>query len=76
MQALINGVLVNPVWSLLRGPGTISQSGLYSEEIGAQEPSVLIYASFETIDFGKFEGHLILPLPLADFPSVINELAN
>lgn len=76
LQALINGVLVNPVWSLLRGPGTISQSGLYSEEIGAQEPSVLIYASFETIDFGKFEGHLILPLPLADFPSVINELAN
>jgi hypothetical protein len=44
--------------------------------MGAQERFVLIHASADSGEWGKFEGHIILPLPLADFPSVINALAN
>jgi len=75
LQAYINGNAVNPVWSLpVDGPGSISQAGLYSEDIGTKERFVLINAVADTGEFGKFEGHLILPLPLVDFPTVISAL--
>lgn len=77
LQAIINGNPVNATWSLaLDGPGSIDESGLYSDDIGAQERFVLINALVDGGGFGTFEGHMILPLPLADFPSVINALAN
>jgi hypothetical protein len=75
LQASINGSTVRPVWSLpLDGPGSINQSGLYIDDMGTRERFVLINASLDG-EFGKYEGHLILPLPLADFPIVISALA-
>ena len=75
LEAYMNGNVINPVWSLpIDGRGSISQSGLYSDEMGAKARFVLINAALDG-EFGKYEGHLILPLPLTDFPAVISALA-
>ncbi|WP_295474913.1 hypothetical protein [uncultured Pseudomonas sp.] len=64
-----------PEWSLpLGGPGSIDADGLYTADPQATERFVLVMAREDLIELVDlvFEGHIILPLPLADFP---NELA-
>jgi hypothetical protein len=57
----------------LGGPGSISTSGLYRAASTATERFVLIIAE---LPFGsrKFEGHVILPLPLVEFPKLAEVL--
>jgi hypothetical protein len=74
LQAKIN----NPMtveWTLpLGGPGSISHySGdnkyaLYQADPLSTERFVLIFANLEDENFGTFRGHIILPLPLTQFP--------
>jgi hypothetical protein len=76
LQAVVNGLVKKAEWSLpLEGPGWIDETGLYNDDINTKERFVLIRATVDGGDFGIFEGHLILPLPLADFPSAIRALA-
>jgi len=76
LQASVNGTVIDAEWSLpLEGPGWIDTTGLYSDDIGAKERFVLIKAMVDGGVFGKFEGHLILPLPLSDFSVAIRALA-
>lgn len=76
LQASVNGTVIDAEWSLpLEGPGWIDASGLYSDDIGAKERFVLIKSMVDTGQFGTFEGHLILPLPLTDFPAAIRALS-
>ena len=75
LQASVNGTVMDAEWSLpLEGPGWIDETGLYSDDIGAKERFVLIKSMVDGGEFGKFEGHLILPLPLTDFPAAIRAL--
>lgn len=78
LQAFINNQPQNGQWSLpLGGPGSIdASSGLYSDDFAAKERFVLIAVSVDGGDFGTFEGYIILPLPLSDFPSVLDALAH
>ncbi|MNY26460.1 hypothetical protein D3C86_1603110 [compost metagenome] len=70
LKAFVNGhVMENAQWSLpLGGPGSLDESGLYSDDVNAKERFVLIMASVEVEPLGTFQGHIVLPLPLADFP--------
>jgi hypothetical protein len=72
LEASVNGNLAPAEWSLpLGGPGSISQSGLYQAPQTATERYVVIFAVVDGGFLGKFEGHLILPLPLVEFPQVL-----
>ena len=76
LQASINGNAVDAEWSLPReGPGSIDSTGLYRVAPTAVERFVLIFAVVDLDDFGKFEGHLILPLPLVEFPQLLEVLS-
>jgi hypothetical protein len=61
------------VWELpLGGPGSIDAStGLYQADLAATERFVLIFTVVDDPDWGKFEGHLILPLPLVELPRLL-----
>ncbi|MBO1542163.1 hypothetical protein [Pseudomonas sp. OA65] len=78
LQVFVNDIPIEGQWSLpLGGPGSIDAStGLYSESITAKERFVLITVLVKNDDFGDFEGYIILPLPLTNFPSVLSALAN
>lgn len=75
LQGSINGVMnKNVTWSLLEGAGAIdSVTGIYSVDPGAPELFSVITAllDYTDIGLGKFEGFLILPLPLTEFASVL-----
>jgi len=72
LQAIVNGNSAPAEWSLpLGGPGTISQAGLYQAPPAATERYVVIFALIDGGIFGKFEGYLILPLPLVEFPQAL-----
>ncbi|MGN8276958.1 hypothetical protein [Pseudomonas sp. SMN5] len=77
LQVLVNNQRRDGEWSLpLGGPGSIDAStGLYSDSPGAKERFVLIAVSVDGGDFGIFEGHIILPLPLSDYPTVLQALS-
>ncbi|BBP57883.1 hypothetical protein [Pseudomonas sp. St316] len=77
LQAFVNNQLLDGQWSLpLGGPGWIdASSGRYSDDFAAQERFVLITVAVDGGDFGMFEGHIILPLPLSSFPTVLEDLA-
>jgi hypothetical protein len=67
LTALFDGEPETVDWILpLDGPGSIS-NGLYRASSAATDRFVLIIAE---LPFGsrKFEGHIILPLPLVEFP--------
>lgn len=67
-----------PEWSLpLGGPGSIDADGLYTADPQASERFVLVMAREDLIDLVDmvFEGHIILPLPLADFPEELAALS-
>jgi hypothetical protein len=72
LEAIVNGNSMAAEWSLpLEGPGSISQTGLYQAPQTTTERYVLIFAVIDGGPFGKFEGHLILPLPLVAFPQAL-----
>jgi len=72
LQAIVNGNSAPAEWSLpLGGPGTISQAGLYQAPPAATERYVVIFAAIDGGIFGKYEGYLILPLPLVEFPQAL-----
>jgi hypothetical protein len=76
LQASINGTLVTGQWRLpLGGPGTIDSKGLYSDNPAAKERFALVTVLVDDEDFGAFEGHMILPLPLTNFPTVLQALS-
>ncbi|WP_053145949.1 hypothetical protein [Pseudomonas sp. P97.38] len=77
LEGLVNNKPKSPVWTLpLGGPGSIDAStGLYQADPTATERFVLIFAELDDPDWGKFEGHLILPLPLLEFPQVLEVLS-
>jgi hypothetical protein len=73
LQAIFDEEPVAGTWSIQCGPGTIDETGIYTDDPMAKERFVLIHVS--ALIMGRsFEGHLILPLPLADFSSVISAL--
>jgi len=77
LEAYINGNLVDAEWSLpMGGPGSIDSMGLYRVSPSATERFVLIFAVVDAgPPYGKFEGHLILPLPLVEFPELFKVLS-
>lgn len=78
LQVFVNDRLQVGQWSLpLGGPGSIdAATGLYIQDFAAKERFVLITAAVDIPDWGIFEGYIILPLPLSNFPSVLEALAN
>ncbi|MBO1542164.1 hypothetical protein [Pseudomonas sp. OA65] len=78
LEAYINGNLVDAEWSLpMGGPGSIDSMGLYRASPSATERFVLIFAVVDAgPPYGKFEGHLILPLPLVEFPELFKVLSH
>jgi hypothetical protein len=76
LLALVNGTPMPGEWSLpLGGPGSIDASGLYVDDPSAKERFVLITVVVDGGQWGKFEGHMILPRPLTEFPTVLDALA-
>jgi hypothetical protein len=77
LEAVINGtVQPDTQWRLgADSPGEISTTGgLYISDPLAPQRFVLILAEVDIPTFGRFEGYLILPLPLNDFPDVLAAL--
>ena len=75
LEARVNGPKTAE-WSLpLGGPGSIDSTGLYRVAPTATERFVLIFAVVDGGDWGKLEGHLILPLPLVEFPQLLEMLS-
>lgn len=76
LQAIVNGsdMTEQCVWSLpLNGPGRIDEStGRYIADAAATERFVVIFGLVDGGAFGKFEGHLILALPLGEFEQVLD----
>ncbi|WP_144091198.1 hypothetical protein [Pseudomonas kilonensis] len=76
LETRVNGNPMAAEWSLpLGGPGSIDSTGLYRVAPTATERFVLIFALVDGGGFGKFEGHLILPLPLVEFPQLLEALS-
>lgn len=75
LQGSINGVInKNITWTLLEGAGVIDEvTGIYTVDPDAPEHFSVITALLDYTDMGlgKFEGFLILPLPLTEFASVL-----
>jgi hypothetical protein len=74
LEATINGIVQSDTqWRLgADSPGEISTTGgLYISDPLAPQRFVLILAEVDIPTFGRFEGYLILPLPLNDFPDVL-----
>lgn len=72
LEATINGRPVAPgkgEWRMpLAGQGTIDKvTGLYRADPAALTRFALMLFEYEA-EFGLYEGHMILPLPLAEFP--------
>lgn len=75
LQGSINNVInKNVTWTLLGGAGGIDENtGIYTVDPDAPELFSVITAllDYTHIGLGKFEGFLILPLPLTEFASVL-----
>jgi hypothetical protein len=72
LEVIINGRSKVAEWSLpLGGPGSISRTGMYQAPQTTTERYVLIFGSVEDPEWGLFECHLILPLPLVEFPQAL-----
>ncbi|WP_059003356.1 hypothetical protein [Pseudomonas syringae] len=73
LQAFANGKPIDPAvfkvnWEIgAKVTGTISDTGLYSVAQNTTDRFVLIFAWTMHAALGKLEGHVILPLPLAQF---------
>ncbi|BCX68057.1 hypothetical protein [Pseudomonas izuensis] len=76
LQAFVNSRPVPAKWSVaINGPGEIDSSGVYYEDPLAKEHFVLVMAEYDDPILGQFLGHLILPIPLKNFPTVLKSLA-
>ena len=62
------------VWTVLLGPGGV-EAGLYTSADQDTDHFVLIHALLHSEIEGDYEGHIILPLPLASHTSVLQALA-
>ncbi|WP_050575464.1 hypothetical protein [Pseudomonas viridiflava] len=63
-------------WRLpLEGPGSLDAEGIYTAPQGTDDRFVLIFASYDDAFLGDIEGHIILPLPLEDFPDELGLLS-
>ncbi|WP_152973015.1 hypothetical protein [Pseudomonas asplenii] len=58
------------------GPGHMDADipGLYHSDPNADARFVCIIAQYEIPGFGTFKGHIILPLPLIEFPNALQQL--
>jgi len=74
--AYLNGRPVQAVWSLAVGTGQIERdTGLYEPaRSGPQSPGILVFATFDSGDFGVFEGHQIMPLQTDRFTTLTRQL--
>ncbi|MFJ4257014.1 hypothetical protein ACIP01_08700 [Pseudomonas monteilii] len=74
--AYVNGRKVNAKWSLGVGTGQIGEdTGLYEPaQGGAQSPGILVFATFDSGDFGVFEGHQIMPLQANRFTGLSRQM--
>lgn len=72
LQAWLGVQAVPATWSLHPdSPGHLgAESGLYTPDVYARQRCALIFAEFVLEPLGKFEGYLILPLPLEEHTSV------
>ncbi|WP_024694115.1 hypothetical protein [Pseudomonas syringae] len=76
LQAVFNGSVVKADWTLpVDGTGSIDDNGLYTEPEVFQEPFALVFATLPDDIFGTLEGHIILPLPLQQFPQELALMA-
>ncbi|MEE4740495.1 hypothetical protein V2K88_02305 [Pseudomonas alliivorans] len=76
LQAVFNGNVVKAGWTLpVDGTGSIDDDGLYTEPEVFQEPFALVFATLPDDIFGTLEGHIILPLPLKQFPEELALMA-
>ncbi len=60
------------------GPGHMDADipGLYHSDPNADARFVCIIAQYEIPGFGTFKGHIILPLPLIEFPNALQQLSH
>lgn len=78
LQALLNDNEMPEVqWHLpAGGPGDIEEdTGIYHSDSRARDRFAVIFAKVDGGDFGLFEGHMILPLPLDTSSDVFQALA-
>ncbi|MBC3954220.1 hypothetical protein [Pseudomonas triticifolii] len=76
LQAVFNGIVVKADWTLpVGGTGSIDDDGLYTEPEVFQESFALVFATLPDDIFGNLEGHIILPLPLQQFPQELALMA-
>ncbi|MFS2196336.1 hypothetical protein ACCD02_29835 [Pseudomonas sp. Pseusp88] len=78
LEASVNGIVQSDTqWRLgADSPGEITADGLYISDPLAPQRFVLVLAEVDLPVFGRFDGYLILPLPLDAFPDVLAALAN
>lgn len=74
LEAIFNGNVLAVEWQLVLGPGQLDANGLYTGPAEATDSYVLIFAIYDGGPLGLFEGYLILPLPLKEFPAVLARL--
>ena len=74
--AYANGRRVDAKWRLGVGTGQIDpDTGLYEPaQSGAQTPGILVFATFDSGDFGIFEGHQIMPLQATRFTGLSRQM--
>lgn len=74
--AYLNGRAVDAKWRLGVGTGQIDpDTGLYEPaQGGAQSPGILVLATFDSGDFGVFEGHQIMPLQATRFTGLSRQM--
>ena len=74
--AYVNGRPVAAKWRLGVGTGQIDpDTGLYEPaQSGAQSPGILVFATFDSGDFGVFEGHQIMPLQATRFTGLSRQM--
>ncbi|MCQ9470071.1 hypothetical protein NRB15_06935 [Pseudomonas alliivorans] len=76
LQAVINNTVVKVDWTLpIDGTGFIDDEGLYTGPEVVQQPFVLVFATLTDDILGTLEGHIILPLPLQQFPEELALMA-
>ncbi|MFK0094921.1 hypothetical protein [Pseudomonas sp. NPDC090592] len=74
--AYLNGRVVNAKWRLGVGTGQINpDTGLYEPaQSGPQTPGILVFASYDSDEFGVFEGHQIMPLQADRFTGLSRQM--
>jgi hypothetical protein len=75
LRAMYDGGPEDVEWHLVMGgPGAINETGLYTANPAVVERFVLIIARLQE-GSRVYEGHMILPLPLIQFPDVLEMIS-